>query len=181
MFPTEFDETVGALTHRLTHRINTIVEQHQALLATTIQMLREATEEYMITSVAILRPKLVSKYKALSEGTKLSAYFRKLAKSLNRPFVVATEGATGHYRVMPYVELRIPNTTRMTNITAGLMLLSQPCEKTYKGFNIQGPLGHDHPINGYQFYFIGAEGRKLFDGWLEQCCTDPVFKIVLRS
>jgi hypothetical protein len=183
MLPTKFEETVGALTHH----VNRIIEQQQTLLDTTISLLKEATEEYVATSVAVLRPKLVWKYKAVSNGGKLSSYFRNLSTSLKRPFVMATEAEIhvhvrpGEHRTVPYVRLQLPNTTRVSNICAGLMLISQPCTKGYKGFNIVGPLGHEHTPNTHVFYFIGGEGRELFDAWLAECRTNPIYKIVLRS
>jgi hypothetical protein len=138
---------------------------------------------YLRTGVAVFTSSDLEDFETRAEF-KLRGFFRSVATELGRPYVSAD---VGHSRI----ELRIPKGEKCNNLAAGLMLVAKDIPGPFKDQAYHWRRWHadnDHHTvtrvdgNGsWLFFFNGEEGRKLFNQFLEQCRTDPVFKVILRN
>jgi len=182
----QYEAAVGALTSSVNEHVcalQSTIEKWHSTLTTLKADLELATAFYEKVGVAFPSEVLARNFDAVyNEGT-IWGYFRDIANSLKRPYIRAEikqklvyDNRTREHYVTSYVELTAPFSTKMGNLFAGLMILSTQLPVSP---DMRGPVCHDHGKGTYKFIFTGPDGRAMFDGWLEQCRTDPVFKLCL--
>lgn len=155
-----------------------------------IGQLRRATQEYIDLGVAFVPSYLASDISAHLNMTP-QTFFREVAAGTNRPFVYAFENGQYLYGNIPqvgwssksvnYVELALPRKRTTENLVAGLMLISANIENMSDLLSVTQPVAKEETARTWTFYFIDKPGRKVFDDWLEQCRTNPVFRLILKG
>jgi hypothetical protein len=133
--------------------------------------LEQATKDYVKTGVAFVTKQLANDFNWIKDR-RPSAYFRDVARELNRPFVHAFEKdvwcrIANTWRTDIWVE--IPATERNKNLIAGFTLLTG-----------NGAVEADHTARLWRFKLNGDAGRECFASWREQCCTNPVMRVTLK-
>jgi hypothetical protein len=175
-----FDEHADAVMQRA----RTHVEEIESVK----RRIANHTEKYLHEGIAYIPADLQAAVDRLCIAgfpTKLSTYFRDLAKELDRPRLIAQDGhhgfwANGQYQNVNYIHLGVPRQNRLKNIVSHLLLVA-----------VEGPpsvlrdghaLSRDDTNGMWNFYFnkSGTDGVGLFEDLRERCHTDPVFRIVLR-
>jgi hypothetical protein len=145
--------------------------------------LNAATDDYLRSGIAVLSTDLTKHFNRLPDR-KPKAYFKELAKELDRPLIFAEESresrygpsVKGNWKYTPVVDLTIPATERMKNAVAGLSLLAVPNSRE----NESAPVVSNHSERTWRFKFRGVEGIAQFTAFREFCRTNRVMRVVLR-
>jgi hypothetical protein len=116
-------------------------------------------------------------------GIGLRSYFKELSSAAGRPHVVAEE-VQDHW-AGTYIHLQLPSNKRTSNLIAGLLLVTE--EKSVANAWALRQIIRENQgkalrsmAGGWHFYFIGAGGISLFNSWLQQCASEPVFRVILK-
>jgi hypothetical protein len=150
------------------------IDEHQLLA----QRLRAATQGFFATGVGYADAWLDFTLRRLA-NVNPSTYFRELATEHGRPAIHAIEQSL-YYGGTTAVELRLPRTQRLDIIVGQLVLLASEAKYRYAIGRNAGILDKIETTRSRFFYFKGGEGKALFEHWLNQCRTDPVFRISLQ-
>jgi hypothetical protein len=156
---------------------------HALYLDDKYKTLIGATKFYESTSVALVTQEIASAINRA--GLKAKAYYKALAAEMKRHLLYAETSTAntydrGRYLTHAVVSLTISKKRRLENIVAGLLLLATKCASEHDARMSLSPVSTvDQSSAFWSFFFVGEEGRKIFDGFVEQCRTDPVFKIVI--
>jgi hypothetical protein len=159
----------------------------------TVKLLAKATDNYLQTAVARIQSPLytagyrerdsIDRVTAEDSGSNLFTYFREIALRLERPFLyvydrhVYTRGGG----ILSMAELTVPRNKRLEKVVGGLMILGQSVDDVSAMTHAAGPVGRCDTKGQWHFFFIGDDGPSLLDMFVEQCRTDPVFRLCLNN
>lgn len=140
-------------------------------------ILEQRTREYLLSGVAYNCADF-QKSMALT-GADPKAYFKAMAKELDRPFVYASDEAehgyfNGQYKYLHYRQLIVPATNRLKNVVAGLNLVADHRGKRGEGYKVTC----DHSDRTWRFYFE-EDGKSVLDDFITTCRDNPVMRITL--
>lgn len=155
---------------------------------TKSDVLATATEEFLRTGVAWSRSASTvvfpSKDRSLIDDA-VRVLLREVAKAAKRPFIHATSewygDRTDGLEECLVTILTIPRLAKLNTVTMGLFMASVENKQKYNRWRADDAVtGWDNKTNHY-FQFKGDVGHRIFDAFLEQCTSDPVFRIVLNN
>lgn len=182
-------EQLNAVMSRLDERRAGENERHQNRLRHIAAMKSAVTNSvirYLKTGIAVMNASQLTELE--EEGVKMRGRFQEIARQLGRPYLRAEEyfqnvycGVAGN-KGLHVVELTVPNTKRLTNVVSGLLLVAKTA------LTIEAPIraGDESPLflcertGSWVFWFVGGQGRALFDAFVERCHTDPVMRVILK-
>lgn len=125
--------------------------------------LNVGVKEFERTGVAFTTERLNELISRYSLPITALAFYKQVAKDLNREFVYANQ---------PYnyneIFLRVSKASRLKNLVSTLIVAGAG-----------GPIVELHEPKTWVFQFLGSEGITFFKYWREQCCTNPVMRITL--
>lgn len=167
-----------------------------------IAFLNETMTQYLETGVAVLEDDGTSDQLRAEGSAVMKSLLKRCAKDLGRPWIYARSQKWHPWTYNPQpngnrytrdtdtiesrLELTIPHTKRLECVTSALILVSVEPHNTnrysgrYEAENMDAPVVRWADTRNYYFMFKGEAGHKIFDGFLEQCRTDPVFRVALK-
>lgn len=155
----------------------------------SIGTVRAAAEtEFMRTGVFWTRGATVVLYprkQASGIDVKVRVTMREFAAKTKRPFIHATSewygwrGDEGAERLVTI--LTIPKLVKLRTVTMGLYIAAVENKESWSRWNTEDVVTRWENKTSAYFQFIGDDGHMIFESWLDQCITDPVFRVVLNN
>lgn len=153
-----------------------------------VNYVSQVLQHYLDTGVCVIERDYTSRERDLSPKPSLRAFVRAVAKDLKRPFLVAqtttyfawTTGGRDKKStpVQTPTALTIPKTIGLSSVYSGLLLASpEPSNDRWAQNGL--PLWRHDTKTTVTFFFQG-EGLQAFHNFIEQCRTNPVFRIALK-
>lgn len=150
------------------------LEHQLAVLRTNENIVREATENYLETRVAVASRDVFGALRSIYYHTP-KPYFEELAGTYGRKLLYC-EQSEDDSRIW---HLTIPSSKRMTNIASPLLLVAQEGCPTRWGKCDHFLLYQGGDKAAWKFWFCGAEGKEMLDAYVERCRVDPVFRVII--
>jgi hypothetical protein len=154
-----------------------------------VDLVQDATRRYVATGVAYPDAALfhedtrsIHDYMNVLHCGNTMDHFRGLATEMGRVFISAHSQEVFSRRngYNNTICLRLPKNKRMENMAASFMVAGPKIDDE-KELNSEMLVARVDTKALWYFYFVGDQGKEFFEGWLEQCRTDPVFKICINS
>ncbi len=157
--------------------------QRAAVLDRTIEKLEASVREFMETGICVVRDRYYrSREKdglpSFTKGSQMRGFLRMVAKDLKRPFVLAD--VCQDEEKVRWVTLSIPRIKRLHNLISALLLVSSEHYGNRWRIPDNVPVARVDQGNAWVFHFQ-KEGIEIFDNFLNQCRTDPIFRICLKA
>lgn len=119
---------------------------------------------------------------------KVRGHMQDLARSMGRPYVRAEKWESYVNYPSPgtadVIELKVPNTKRLQNVVAPLILGATKTDYFGKAMGMFAKDGKVLFLNEtpgtWEFWMVGKTGQKLFDDFVNRCATDPVCRLVMK-
>lgn len=144
------------------------------LLQAALERLTRATLSFLALGVAVIDDSKPSKDRSpvdsLYSPHTLRSFLRHVAKEQDRPFVYVQIG-------MSDVELHIPKQKRLNVLGAGLRIVAEPTTNRWAHHSDILMINRSSET---EFVFRHG-GIEVFNSWIRQCNTDPIFKIALKK
>jgi hypothetical protein len=142
-------------------------------------ILEKRTQEYLDCGVAYNCTAFQAAFQMIP-GSDPKIYFKEMSKELNRPFVYAEDTKThgyfgGSYKYHEYTQLTVPATNRLKNIVAGMNLVARHDAMLGEGHGVTT----EHSERTWRFRFEGEDAMQVLYDFLENCRTNPVYRITL--
>lgn len=121
----------------------------------------------------------------LTNESALKKFSKEVARELGRPFIFCVKPhrlvAVHNGVPVQLSTLLIPDGARFTTLHSALALVSEPLRYSHStpSYSLDAPGVGRH--NRGPYCFVGDNGHAILDAWLEQCRTDPVFRVVLKT